>query len=108
MFCLTMAAGMLIWGQTVLEPLLKGIPFLMFWAACFLFTIAAIIIALQDIPHAARRHQVSLDPGETAGVIRAAIAQPSCRTTPDRRKYRQEGLNHDELRFFVGSGGRVG
>jgi hypothetical protein len=55
MFCLTMAAGMLIWGQTVLEPLLKGIPFLLYWAACFLFTIAAIIIALQDIRAVRRR-----------------------------------------------------
>ena len=36
LFCLTMAAGMLIWGQTVLKPLLEGIGFLLYWAGCFL------------------------------------------------------------------------
>jgi hypothetical protein len=49
LFCLTMAAGMLIWGQTVLKPLLEGIGFLLYWAGCFLFTFAAIGIALLDM-----------------------------------------------------------
>jgi hypothetical protein len=49
LFCLTMAGGMLIWGQTVLKPLLEGVGFLLYWAGCFLFTFAAIGIALLDM-----------------------------------------------------------
>lgn len=48
-FCLAVAAGMLIWGQTVLVPYLKGMVFLIYWFICFLFTIAAIFIALFDL-----------------------------------------------------------
>jgi len=55
MFCLAVAAGMLIWGQTVLEPYLAGVVFLVYWAACFTFTLGAIIIALLDIRAVRRR-----------------------------------------------------
>lgn len=55
MFCLAVAAGMLIWGQTVLEPHLKGVMFLAYWLACFTFTVAAIVIALLDIRAVRRR-----------------------------------------------------
>src|SRR5213593_3608536 len=34
LFCLTMAGGMLIWGQTVLKPHLEGFGFLSYWAGC--------------------------------------------------------------------------
>jgi hypothetical protein len=49
LFCLAMAAGMLIWGQTILKPHLDGVPFIIYWAFCFLFTIAAVVIALLDV-----------------------------------------------------------
>ena len=49
LFCLTVAGGMLIWGQTVLKPHLEGIWFLLYWGACFLFTFGAIGIALVDM-----------------------------------------------------------
>ncbi len=49
LFCLTMAGGMLIWGQTVLKLHLEGLGFLFYWAGCFLFTFAAIGIALLDM-----------------------------------------------------------
>ena len=49
LFCLTMAGGMLIWGQTVLKPHLDGFGFLIYWAVCFLFTFGAIGIALLDM-----------------------------------------------------------
>src|SRR5258705_4461520 len=49
LFCLAVAGGMLIWGQTVLKPHLDGIGFLIYWAVCFLFTFAAIGIALVDM-----------------------------------------------------------
>jgi membrane protein implicated in regulation of membrane protease activity len=55
MLCLAIAAGLLIWGQTVLQPLLKGVPFLLYWLACFVFTLAAIVIALLDIRAVRRR-----------------------------------------------------
>ena len=49
LFCLAMAAGMLIWGQTILKPHLDGVPFIIYWTFCFLFTIAAVVIALLDV-----------------------------------------------------------
>jgi len=48
-FSLAVASGMLIWGQTILAPHLKGLVFLIYWAVCFLFTMAAIFIALIDL-----------------------------------------------------------
>jgi hypothetical protein len=49
LFCLTVAAGMLIWGQTLLKPLLQGWLFICYWGMCFLFVFGAIFIALLDI-----------------------------------------------------------
>ena len=54
-FCLAVAAGMLIWGQTVLLPHLRGVGFLIYWGICFLFTIGAIFIALLDVRAVRRR-----------------------------------------------------
>jgi hypothetical protein len=47
--CLALAAGMLFWGQTVLESRLKGASFLIYWLICFVFTVGAIFIAIFDI-----------------------------------------------------------
>ena len=49
MFCLAVASGMLIWGNTILAAHLKGLGFLIYWIVCFLFTIASIVIALLDM-----------------------------------------------------------
>jgi hypothetical protein len=54
-FFLILAVGMLIWGQTVLEPHLKGVVYLIYWFGCFLMTLIAIVIALLDV-RALRRH----------------------------------------------------
>jgi hypothetical protein len=54
-FCLTVAAGMLIWGQTLLKPLLKGWMFIVYWTLCFVFTFGAIVIAIMDIRALRRR-----------------------------------------------------
>src|SRR5262245_36907384 len=54
-FCLAMAFGMLVWGETVLKPFLKGILFLIFWLTCFLFTCSAIVFALLDVRAVRRR-----------------------------------------------------
>lgn len=54
MLSLALASGMLIWGQIVLAPHLKGMGFIIYWAICLFLTLTAIIIALLDI-HAVRR-----------------------------------------------------
>jgi membrane protein implicated in regulation of membrane protease activity len=55
LFCLTMAAGMLIWGQTLLKPLLEGWLYIGYWTLGFIFTFGAIVIALLDIRALRRR-----------------------------------------------------
>jgi hypothetical protein len=58
---LALSFGFLVWGQTVLRERLKGTAFLVYWGCCFLFTLAAIIIALLDLratrKRALREHQ---------------------------------------------------
>lgn len=65
MLCLTLAAGLLVWGQTVLEPVLQGVGYLLYWLVCLGFTLAAIVLALLDIRATRRRvrqaHQHLLD-----------------------------------------------
>lgn len=56
-FCLAVAFGMLIWGETVLKPFLKGVGFLLYWFTCFIFTFSAIVIALLDVRAVRRRVQ---------------------------------------------------
>jgi hypothetical protein len=56
-FSLAVAFGMLIWGETVLKPYLSGIPFIIYWLGCFVFTFSAIIIALLDVRAVRRRIQ---------------------------------------------------
>ena len=57
LFFLAVAFGMLIWGQTVLRTRLQGVTFLIYWACCFLFTLAAIITALLDVRATRKRAQ---------------------------------------------------
>lgn len=57
LFFLALAFGFLIWGQTVLRDRLTGIPFLVYWFFCFLFTIAAIVTALLDVRATRKRAQ---------------------------------------------------
>ena len=56
-FCLAMAFGMLIWGETLLKPFLTGILFIFYWLACFVFTCSSIVIALLDVRAVRRRIQ---------------------------------------------------
>jgi len=56
-FFLAVAFAMLIWGETVLKPFLSGIPFLLYWCGCFIFTCSAIVIALLDVRAVRRRVQ---------------------------------------------------
>ena len=54
-FFLLIAAGMLIWGQTILKPYLVGIGFVVYWLACMAFTGLALLTALLDIWAVRRR-----------------------------------------------------
>jgi len=56
-FCLAMAFGMLVWGETVLKPFLHGVLFLIYWTFCFIFTCSAIIFALLDVRAVRKRVQ---------------------------------------------------
>src|SRR4030095_12826865 len=47
-FCLSIAFGMLIWGQTLLQPHLQGTLFLAYWFVFLLFTCATVAISLLD------------------------------------------------------------
>ena len=52
---MVIAAGMLIWGQTILKPYLRGIGFVLYWLACMAFTGLALLTALLDIWAVRRR-----------------------------------------------------
>ena len=54
-FFLLIAAGMLIWGQTILKPYLTGIGFVVYWLVCMGFTGLALVTALLDIWAVRRR-----------------------------------------------------
>ena len=54
-FFLMIAAGMLIWGQTLLKPYLEGVGFVVYWLACMGFTALAMVTALLDIWAVRRR-----------------------------------------------------
>src|SRR5437773_4366614 len=54
-FFLIIAAGMLIWGQTILKPHLEGAGFVIYWLACMGFTALAMLSALLDVWAVRRR-----------------------------------------------------
>ncbi len=49
------ALAMLICGQTVLQNRLRQVPFLLYWAICFVLTGLAAIVALRDLRELQRR-----------------------------------------------------
>src|ERR1041384_6643847 len=62
-FFLAVGAAMVIWGQLVLEPYLKGIWYILYGAVCALITVLAIGTALLDLiilRRRARREQREL------------------------------------------------
>ena len=54
-FYLLIALGLLVWGQTVLQPHLRGMGFILYWVACFVFTGLAMLTALLDMRAVRRR-----------------------------------------------------
>src|SRR6266850_3546034 len=63
-FFLLVAGGLLIWGQTILDPYLgRGMVFVLYWLVCFLFTALAILTALLDlliVRHRSKREHTQL------------------------------------------------
>lgn len=57
LFYLALAVSMLIWGETLLQPWLTGVWFLLYWLGCFLVTGLAILAALADMRATQRRLQ---------------------------------------------------
>jgi hypothetical protein len=55
LFCLTLAAGLVVWGQTVLRDRLVGWGFILYWVICLAFTTLAVLIALLDVQAVRRR-----------------------------------------------------
>lgn len=49
MVFLILAVVMLILGETLLRNSLAKVPFLIYWAACFVFTGLAILFAFRDV-----------------------------------------------------------
>ena len=49
LLCLSIAAFMLLGGQTVFDSYLTGLGFLLYWLVCFFFTIASIGVAILDL-----------------------------------------------------------
>jgi hypothetical protein len=45
---LLLAFGMVVWGQTWLQPHLRGLGFVVYWLVCLGFTLLALITALVD------------------------------------------------------------
>jgi hypothetical protein len=56
-FCLIMAVGMLLWGQTLLAAYLEGLGYVIYWLVCFGFVFLAILIAGLDLWIVRRRVQ---------------------------------------------------
>src|SRR5262245_30116798 len=48
LFFLFIALGLLIWGETILKPHLKGLGFILYWLLCFICTALAMLTALLD------------------------------------------------------------
>ena len=54
---LALAAGMLLWGQTLLESRLAGKTDIIYWTLCFLFAGLAIIFSLHESIQVRRQYR---------------------------------------------------
>ena len=84
LFCLAVAAGMLIWGQTILKPLLDGAGYVLYWLICFFFTIAAIAIALIDLRAVRQRTRE-----EQTELVRKTLAEIEAKAEREKNQKRE-------------------
>lgn len=73
LFFLTVSAGMLLCGQTFLQPHLEGFLFLVYWLSCLGFTCVTLVIALLDV-RAVRRRILEEHRQEQAALLRRTLA----------------------------------
>ena len=75
---LSLAAGMLVWGLSVLRTRLEGIAFVFYWLSCAVFTLLAMIVALLDLRatrlRAQREHRALMN--QTLAAIASAKNAP--------------------------------
>jgi len=84
LFCLAVAAGLLIWGQTILKPLLDGVAYIIYWFLCFFFTMAAIGIALIDMRAVRQRTRE-----EQTELIRKTLAEIEAKAEREKNEKRE-------------------
>lgn len=78
---LVAALAMLVAGQTVLQGRLAGVFFLIYWAACFIFTLLAMVMALRDAQ--AVRHQTQNEERALLhDTIREIISEAETKSSP--------------------------
>ena len=89
---LALAAGLLIWGQTVLKPHLTGVRFLLYWAVVSALTLLAIATALLDLLIVRRRARE-----EHRELIRRSFAEKATLDpdAPPTRSRSDENNSHD-------------
>jgi len=85
LFCLAVAAGLLIWGQTILKPLLDGASYVIYWFICFFFTVAAIGIALIDLRAVRQRMRE-----EQNELIRKTLAEIEAKAEREKHEKREQ------------------
>ena len=49
MFFLAVSFAMMMWGQIVLQAELSGVAFVLYWGACFLVSMTAVVMAVLDV-----------------------------------------------------------
>ncbi|MBI4323939.1 MAG: hypothetical protein HY674_01610 [Chloroflexi bacterium] len=88
-FFLILAGALLIWGQTLLKPHLKGISFVIYWLVCFGFTGLAVLTAMIDLwimRRRTREQHRDLFRRTFAGLQRRDREEPPAGNTKPERK----------------------
>lgn len=71
LFHLIVSGGLLIWGLTLLRPVLRGWLFIGYWLACFLFALLALIAGWLDWRSVRRQARA-----ERRGLLQEALERP--------------------------------
>lgn len=87
---LLLSGGLLLLGLTVFKPKLDGTAFLIYWFACFLFTIGAMLVALLDLQAIRRQSQ-----DETLRVFERSLA--NLEREPSRPPMDRDGAVESEI-----------
>ena len=80
-FCLAVASGMLIWGQTLLQPYLEGKLFIAYWIVFVVFTCGTVGVSLLDF--LAIRRELMQQIAELKARALAEIEAPAGSESPE-------------------------